>query len=479
MRNAVIGSALLTGLVSCSQPVEKHELVKPNIILVYLDDMGYGDLGLTGALGFTTPHLDKMANEGLFFTHFYAPQAVCSASRAGILTGCYPNRLGIAWAFDHMSMTGLNPEEMTIASMLKQKDYATAVYGKWHLGHHKEFLPLNHGFDEFYGIPYSNDMWPFHPNAPEYYPPLPLIEGDSTIATNPDQRYFTRDFTLRTIDFIQRNQDQPFFVYLAHPMPHVPLFVSEDFEGISEQGLYGDVMMELDWSMGVILETLRDLKLEKNTLVIFTSDNGPWLNYGNHAGSTGGLREGKGGTFEGGQRVPAIFWWPGTIEPGLICNRLAAGIDVLPTIAELTGAPFPEKKIDGVSLVPLLMGDMNANPRNEFLYYYRRNSLQAVRSGNWKLVFEHPGRTYEGFLPGDDGLPGSANENFIFPKALFDLRRDPAETYDVMEKYPEIVKQLEEIADRARYDLGDDIMGVEGKNRREPGRIIIQESINP
>jgi arylsulfatase len=479
MRNAVVGSALLTGLLSCTQQGNETKINPPNIILVYLDDMGYGDLGRTGALGYTTPHLDQMASEGLFFTHFYAPQAVCSASRAGLLTGCYPNRLGIAWAFDHMSMTGLNPEEMTIASMLKQKDYVTAVYGKWHLGHHKEFLPLNHGFDEYYGIPYSNDMWPFHPNAPEYYPPLPLIEGDSVIATNPDQRYFTRDFTLRTIDFVKRHQDQPFFVYLAHPMPHVPLFVSEDFDGKSEQGLYGDVMMELDWSMGIILETLRDLNLEKNTLVIFTSDNGPWLNYGNHAGSTGGLREGKGGTFEGGQRVPAIMWWPGTIQPGLVCNRLAASIDVLPTIAELTGAPLPEKKIDGVSLVLLLMGDMDANPRNEFLYYYRRNSLQAVRSGNWKLVFEHPGRTYEGFLPGDDGIPGGANENFLFPKALYDLRRDPAEVYNVMEKYPEIVKQLEEIADRARYDLGDDIRGIEGKNRREPGRISDEEPANP
>ncbi|MBW6480118.1 MAG: sulfatase [Bacteroidales bacterium] len=478
MRNAVVGSALLTGLLSCTQQGNEAKIIPPNIILVYIDDMGYGDLGRTGALGFTTPHLDKMANEGLFFTHFYAPQAVCSASRAGILTGCYPNRLGIAWAFDHMSMTGLNPEEMTIATMLKQKDYATAVYGKWHLGHHKEFLPLNHGFDEFYGIPYSNDMWPYHPGTPQYYPPLPLIEGDSTIATNPDQRYFTRDFTLRTIDFVKRHQDQPFFVYLAHPMPHVPLFVSEDFDGISEQGLYGDVMMELDWSVGTILETLRDLNLEKNTLVIFISDNGPWLNYGNHSGSSGGFREGKGTTFEGGQRVPAIFWWPGTIESGLICNRLAAGIDVLPSIAELTGAPLPDKKIDGVSLVPLLMGDMDANPRNEFLYYYRRNSLQAVRSGNWKLVFEHPGRTYEGFLPGDDGIPGSANENFLFPKALYDLRRDPAEAYDVMEKYPEIVSELEEIAERARYDLGDDISGVEGKNRREPGRLKIEEQLN-
>ncbi len=478
MRNAIVGSALLTGLISCTAQEEKKEIKAPNIILVYLDDMGYGDLGRTGALGFTTPEIDQMANEGMFFTHFYSPQAVCSASRAGLLTGCYPNRLGISGAFDHTSLVGLNPDEMTIASMLKQVGYATAVYGKWHLGHHKEFLPLNHGFDEFYGIPYSNDMWPFHPTAYNYYPPLPLYEGNEVIATNPDQRYFTRDFTLRTIDFIERNQDNPFFIYLPQPMPHVPLFVSEDFEGISEQGLYGDVMMELDWSMGVILETLRDLNLEKNTLVIFTSDNGPWLNYGNHAGSSGGLREGKGGTFEGGQRVPAIFWWPGTIEPGQVCNRIGSGIDVLPTLAQLTGSPLPEKMIDGVSLMPLLMGDLDANPRNEFLYYYRRNSLQAVRSGNWKLVFEHPGRTYEGFLPGDDGVPGSANENFLFQKALYDLRRDPAEVYNVMEKYPEIVKQLEEIADRARIDLGDDLKGIEGKNRRETGRVKTEELVN-
>ncbi|MEE4178478.1 MAG: sulfatase [Bacteroides sp.] len=471
MRNVIVGSALLTGLASCSQPGEKQEQICPNIILVYLDDMGYGDMGRTGALGFTTPHLDQMANEGLSFTHFYSPQAVCSASRAGLLTGCYPNRLGIAWAFDHTSLTGLNPEEMTIASMLKQKDYATAVYGKWHLGHHKDFLPLNHGFDEFYGIPYSNDMWPFHPGTPNYYPPLPLFEGDSVIETNPNQADFTRDFTLRAIDFIKRQRKKPFFVYLAHPMPHVPLFVSEDFEGKSEQGLYGDVMMELDWSVGSILQTLKDLKLEKNTLVIITSDNGPWLNYGNHSGSSGGLREGKGTTFEGGQRVPAIFWWPGTIEPGKVCNRLAAGIDVLPTIAEITGADLPRKKIDGVSLLPLLKGDFEANPRKEFLYYYRQNSLQAVRSGSWKLVFEHPGRTYKGFLPGDDGIPGSANENFLFPKALYDLRRDPAEAYDVLAKYPEIAEELERIAEKARLDLGDDLKNVPGQNRREPGRV--------
>lgn len=471
MRSVIIGSALLTGLASCSQQGKKQEQISPNIILVYLDDMGYGDLGRTGALGFTTPHLDQMANEGLLFTHFYSPQAVCSASRAGLLTGCYPNRLGIAWAFDHTSLTGLNPEEMTIASMLKQKDYATAVYGKWHLGHHKEFLPLSHGFDEFYGIPYSNDMWPFHSGTPNYYPPLPLFEGDSVIETNPNQANFTRDFTLRTIDFIKRQGKNPFFVYLAHPMPHVPLFVSEDFEGKSEQGLYGDVMMELDWSVGSILQTLKDLKIDKNTLVIFTSDNGPWLNYGNHSGSSGGLREGKGTTFEGGQRVPAIFWWPGTIEPGKVCNRLAAGIDILPTIAEITGGALPKKKIDGVSLLPLLKGDFEANPRKEFLYYYRRNSLQAVRSGNWKLVFEHPGRTYEGFLPGDDGIPGSANENFLFPKALYDLRRDPAEAYDVLAKYPEIAEELERIAEKARLDLGDDLKNVPGQNRREPGRV--------
>ena len=465
-------SVLFITISSCntvSKDKQKNEL--PNIILIYLDDMGYGDLSITGATGYRTPNLDKMANNGMFFTHFYSPQAVCSASRAGLLTGCYPNRIGFAGALSHRSTTGISDEEETIAEVLKKKGYATAIFGKWHLGFQEQFLPLNHGFDEFLGIPYSNDMWPYHPTGT--YPDLPLIENDkiaNPAITPDDQSLFTTQFTERTIDFIKRNQEKPFFVYLPHPMTHVPLHVSDKFKGKSEQGLFGDVMMEIDWGVGQIMKALEETGLDKNTLMIFTSDNGPWLNYGNHAGTTGGLREGKGTSFEGGQRVPCLMMWKGTIPAGVVCNKLASAIDVLPTLAAITGAPLPGNKIDGVNLLPLIKGNLEATPRKAFYYYYRRNSLEAVRNENWKLVFPHPGRSYEGFQPGNDGKPGPVNNNFQFEGGLYDLRRDPGERYDVSESYPEIVENLQKIAKEARNDLGDDLMGVEGENRRKPGQ---------
>jgi len=443
-----------------------------NFILIYIDDMGYGDIALTGAIGYNTPNLDKMAGSGIFFSRYYSPQAVCSASRAGLLTGCYPNRVGFRGALDHTAKTGINAEEETIAEVLKKKGYATAAFGKWHLGHHKQFLPTNNGFDEYFGIPYSNDMWPNHPTSKNYYPELPLFESEKVVKTNPDQSQFTTEFTKRTINFIRKNQKNPFFVYLAHPMPHVPLFVSDKFKGKSELGLYGDVMMEIDWSVGQIMQTLKDLKLEENTLVIFTSDNGPWLNYGNHAGSSGGLREGKGTTFEGGQRVPCLMMWKGVISPGTVNNNLVAGMDILPTIANIADAPLPDKKIDGVNIFPLLKGEKVEPPRKSFYYYYRNNNLEAVQDGQWKLVFPHKGRTYVGFEPGKDGLPGRANENSEVAAGLYDLRRDPGEQYNVLEFYPEIVQKLEKIAIEAREDLGDDLTNNPGKNRREPGKIL-------
>ncbi|MCA1761326.1 MAG: sulfatase, partial [Bacteroidales bacterium] len=336
--------------------------------MIYIDDMGYGDIALTGAIGYTTPNIDRMAASGMFFSRYYAPQAVCSASRAGLLTGCYPNRVGFRGALDHTAKTGINAEEETIAEVLKKKGYTTAAFGKWHLGHHKQFLPTNNGFDEFFGIPYSNDMWPNHPTNKNYYPELPLFEGEEVVKTNPDQSQFTTDFTERTIQFIQKNKTKPFFVYLAHPMPHVPLFVSNKFKGKSQQGLYGDVIMEIDWSVGQIMKTLKELNLEENTLIIFTSDNGPWLNYGNHAGSSGGLREGKGTTFEGGQRVPCLMMWKGVISPGTVNNNLVAGMDILPTIASIAGAPLPPKKIDGVNILSLLKGENVEPPRKSFYY---------------------------------------------------------------------------------------------------------------
>lgn len=446
----------------------------PNIVLIYLDDMGYGDLSLTGAMGYHTPNIDRMAQEGLMFTHFYSPQAVCTASRAGLLTGTYPNRLGLAGALSHASKIGIADQEETLAEVLKKKGYATAIYGKWHLGFQQQFLPTRHGFDEFYGIPYSNDMWPYHPERPDEFPDLPLFDMEKIV--NPavsaaDQAQFTTDFTQRTVDFIKKNQDRPFFVCLPQPMPHVPLYVSDKFKGKSKQGLYGDVMMEIDWSVGEIMKTLKETGLEENTLVIFTSDNGPWINYGNHAGSTGGLREGKGTTFEGGQRVPCLMRWKGRLAEGLVIPNLASAIDILPTLADITGAPLPSHKIDGVSLLPLMQGDLSAHPRKAFYYYYRQNNLQAVRNERWKLVFPHPGRTYEGFEPGVDGSAGKVNESHAIAGGLYDLRRDPGERYDMSAFYPEVVKELEALADEARADLGDDLQNITGPNRREPGRV--------
>ena len=370
MKAIIPCSAAMVAAMMAGTPVTAAKLPQPpNVVLVYLDDMGYGDLTITGATGYSTPNIDRMASQGVFFSHYYSPQAVCSASRAGVLTACYPNRVGFAGAIDHSAKMGISNEEQTIAQVLKKRGYTTAAFGKWHLGFQKQFLPTQHGFDEFLGIPYSHDMWPNHPSAGKYYPPLPLIEGDQVIKTNPDNTQFTTLFTEKAVDFIRRSKTKPFFLYLAHPLPHVPLAVSDKFKGKSKQGLYGDVMMEIDWSIGQILQTLKELKLEKNTLVIFTSDNGPWINYGNHAGSTGGLREGKGTSFEGGQRVPCLMLWKGTIPEGFVCNKLVSGIDILPTLAAISGAALPEKRIDGVNILSLMKGDINANPRKSFYFY--------------------------------------------------------------------------------------------------------------
>jgi len=443
---------------------------QPNIIVILMDDMGYGDIGTQGAIGYETPNLDKMGNEGMRFTRFYSVQAVSGASRAGLLTGCYPNRIGFSGAPGPDAVTGINENESTMAEVLKQKGYACAAYGKWHLGHHTKFLPTHNGFDEYYGIPYSNDMWPHHPTGT--YPDLPLYEGDKVIAYNPDQSQFTTNFTERAIQFIDKNKKRPFFIYLAHPMPHVPLFVSDKFKGKSKQGLYGDVMMEIDWSVGQILQKLRKEGLDENTLVVVTSDNGPWINYGNHAGSTGGLREGKGTSFEGGQRVPCLMQWKGTVPAGSVCNKLAVNIDLLPTFAHISGAAMPSHKTDGVNLFSLLQGDTKSTPRTSFLYYYRRNSLEAVSDGEFKLIFPHPTRTYEGFAPGNDGMPGRVDENkMLEEKILIDLRRDPGERYNVLSQYPEAAGRLEQMANEAREDLGDDLQKKEGKNRRAIGTL--------
>ncbi len=456
------------GTASCEQ-----EKDYTNFIVINIDDMGYGDLGCTGAIGYQTPNIDKMASEGVRFTHFYSAQAVSGASRMGLLTGCYPNRLHFSGAPDHTSKVGINAGEETMAEVLKKGGYSCAAYGKWHLGHLPEFLPTNNGFDEYYGIPYSNDMWPNHPISKNYYPELPLYEGTEVVELNPDQSQFTTNFTSRTIQFIDKNKNTPFFIYLAHPMCHVPLFVSDKFKGKSEQGLFGDVIMEIDWSVGEILKKLKETGLDDNTLVIFTSDNGPWFNYGNHAGSPGGLREAKGASFEGGQRVPMIAWWKDIPHPGQICNRLASNIDLLPTFAEIAGVELPKNKIDGVSILPLIKQEKGANPRKDFYYYYRNNSLEAVSNGYWKMIFPHKHRTHIGFIPGKDGMPGNSNEFFeLKDTLLINLRNDPGERYNVMGEYPNVQKELLNIAAKAKYELGDDLSSVEGCERRPIGRAL-------
>lgn len=451
---------------------------QPNVVVIFMDDMGYGDPACYNGLQYQTPNIDRLAAEGMRFTNFYTAQAVCSASRAALLTGCYPNRVGISGALMPWAKVALNPQEETIASLLKKSGYRTGMIGKWHLGSKAPYLPVHYGFDEYLGLPYSNDMWPVNydgkpitdtGNNKSKYPPLPLLEGDKPVRfinTLEDQGELTSIYTKRASEFIKKNKNNPFFLYLAHSMVHVPIAASPKFKGKSDLGLFGDVMMEVDWSVGEIMKTLRENGVDKNTLVVFTSDNGPWLNFGNHAGNTGGLREGKGSSWEGGQREPCIMRWPGTIQAGTICNKISATIDLLPTIAHITGANLPTNKIDGVNIFPLLLNDPDANPRDELAYYYKRNDLEAIRKGRWKLVFPHLSRTYLKNLPGQDGWPAPTPEVKV-EMALFDLSTDPGETIDVKAQNGDVVKALQIVADKYRRDLGDDLTNVAGANVRK------------
>lgn len=427
---------------------EENSQTSPNIVLIFADDMGYGDVGSFGAEYIHTPHLDQMAQEGIRLTDFYATPN-CSPSRAALLTGSYPQRVGIPWVVGPAgpswtagkSDVGLNPEEETIAELLKEKGYATACIGKWHLGHYKQHLPVHHGFDEFYGLPYSNDMWPA---TDPVYAPLTLLEGENpvdTIATLEDQAKLTGLYTERAVEFISSNKNNPFFLYFAHSMPHVPINASEQFQGNSEKGLYGDVIQEIDWSVGKVLQTLDSLGLEENTLVVFTTDNGPWLVYGNHAGSAEPFREGKHTTFEGGVRVPFIARWPGKIAANTESDAIAGLIDLLPTISEIAGVSRPDLPIDGQSLWPLLSGgDSSAR---EVHYFFHTHELQAVRKGQWKLHLPHQYQTVT--EPGSDGERGET-VNQQLERSLFDLEADPGEENNVASQHPAIVEELQKLA---------------------------------
>ena len=483
----------LCGLLSL-MPTEQSKTVKtvgPNIVLIFADDLGYGDLGCYGAKRIRTPNLDRMAKEGMRFTNFYVSQAVCSASRASLLTGAYCNRLGLEGALNPTSPIGIHEDEVLLSELCKQQGYATALYGKWHLGHQAKFNPLRHGFDEYFGLPYPNDCSnQYHPVV-RTFPPLPLMEGEKVVAEEPDQSQFTRQFTERAVRFIEKHKDRPFFLYLPHVMPHVPIFASAQFKGKSPGGLFGDTVEELDWSVGEVLAALKKHGLDENTLVIFTSDNGPFLSYGNHAGSAGPLRGGKLTCFEGGVRMPCLMRWPGKIPAGRECPELCATIDFVPTLVPLIGAKLPNRILDGKDILPLMLGKPGAKSPHEAYLYFAGTELHAIRSGDWKLHFPHPYLEVHG-EPGKDGKPA----NFANIKAeslakfglegiasrhgykvlhtgleLYNLKDDIGESKNVAEKHPDVVHRLQALADKAREDLGDALKGMKGKNTRPPGRV--------
>ncbi|MCA9039568.1 MAG: sulfatase [Planctomycetaceae bacterium] len=462
------GILVLAAIFSMTELIADEANSLPNVVIVFTDDQGYADVGVFGADGFETPHIDQIARDGCQFTSFYVAQAVCSASRAALLTGCYPNRIGIRGALGPGQKMGINSSETLLPEIFKQRGYATAIYGKWHLGDAPEFLPTRHGFDEYFGLPYSNDMWPKHPTAGDRFPPLPLIENETVIELNPDQTQLTKRYTEHAVDFIERNQAKPFFLYLAHSMPHVPIFASEDFTGTTKRGLYGDVISEIDWSVGQIQDTLKRLNLDQNTIIIYTSDNGPWLSYGAHGGSAKPLREGKGTAWEGGVRVPCVMSWPGHIPAGTVCNELAATIDILPTMANIIDAKLPRTKIDGKNILSLMLSEDEAKSPHDAYYYFWQDELHAVRSGPWKLHFPH---TYRHVVePGVDGQPGQQT----YPKtemALYNLDQDISESQNLLEQYPEVAGRLQRYALKARTELGDTLVKTEATERREPGRI--------
>jgi arylsulfatase A len=462
---SIATSCAASNKVACA-----HSAKLPNIIIVFIDDMGWADVGFNGGTHVKTPRLDQMAREGMVLSDFYVAQPVCSASRSALLTGCYPNRIGITGALGPHAKHGISNGETTIAEMCKQNGYATAIFGKWHIGHLAPFLPTNHGFDVFEGIPYSNDMWPMHPEAKKgTYPPLPYFKNAKVVRTQPDQAQFTKDFTNLTIDFIKDHKDEQFFVYLPHPMVHVPLYVSEEWDGATGMGIYADVVAEIDDGVGRIIDTVKTLGIADNTLVIFTSDNGPWLSYGDHAGQTGIYREGKGTTFEGGVRVPFVAWWPGMIPAGAISSEPVMTIDILPTLAKWMDTAPPEG-IDGKNVAALFEGKQGAtSPHEAYFFYYRTNDLEAIRSGKWKLHFPHGYRSMVDNPVGNGGTPGKYDYSVKTGLELYNLHTDPSETTNVVRAYPDVMQKLLTLADSMRADLGDASTGVAPTGNREPG----------
>ena len=468
------GIYLSCSVASTERLIQPKQADLPNIVIIFTDDQGYQDLSCYGSPDIKTPHIDRMAKEGVRFTNFYVAQPVCSASRAALLTGCYPNRIGVHGAYFPMVGKGLHTDEVTIAEMLKPLGYTTGIFGKWHLGSEQQFLPYQQGFDEFYGISYSNDMWPLHPDNSQFqFDILPLIENDKVVDTLlTDQNNLTTSITERAVQFIENHKEDPFFVYVPHPMPHVPLYVNDQRNGLSNGGLYGDVIEEIDWSTGEILKALEKNGLKENTLVIFTSDNGPWLSYGGHSGKTGSLREGKGTAWEGGVRVPCVMQWSNKLPAGMEIEKPAMTIDLLPTIATFTGATLPNRTIDGADMSELLLGTQGTPHHEAYYFYYHTNELHGVLSGDgrWKLYFPHRYRTLNGRTGTNDGLPIPYEYNTTGVE-LYDLENDLSETTDVSYRHPEIVASLSALAEKARVEMGDKLTGRKGSGIRPAGRV--------
>ena len=434
----------------------------PNFVIIFCDDLGYADIGPFGSKNHRTPNIDRMAAEGRKFTSFYSTCGVCSPSRASLMTGCYPKRVGLhqsesgAWVLFPGNKRGLNPDEITVAEVLKKQGYATGMVGKWHLGDQPVFLPTRQGFDSYFGIPFSNDMGHDSRPKPYKYPPLPLLRDEQVVETEPDQRYLTKRYTEEAVGFITANKDRPFFLYLPHTMPHWPQYASEEFAGNSKNGKWGDAVEEIDWSTGVILDTLKKLEIDDRTLVVFTSDNGGAIN---HGASNAPLKGGKGSTWEGGMREPCVMRWPGKIPAGTACDEITSTLDIMPTLAKLAGTSAPSDRIiDGHDIWPLMAGEPEAKSPHQAYYYYHRGNFRAVRSGKWKL---NPGHT--------EPDPRNPKKPQTFQTQLYDLEDDIGETTNVAADNPEVVERLEALAERCREDLGDGARP--GKNCRRPGHV--------
>lgn len=445
----------------------------PNYVLIFCDDLGYGDLGCYGSKKNRTPRIDQLAKEGMRFTSFYSSSPVCTPSRASLMTGCYPRRVGMHedftghWVLIPRSRRGLHADEQTLPEVLKVKGYATACIGKWHLGDQPPHLPIAHGFDEYYGIPYSNDM----ASRRRGDPPLPLVKQTKVIEAPANQATLTQRYTREAVRFIERNKSKPFFLYVPHTFPHLPLFASKNFHGKSANGRYGDSVEEIDWSTGQIMDALKKFNLDKNTLVIFTSDNG---SNGRNGGSNAPLSGAKGGTMEGGMRVPMIARWPGRMPAGGICNELSSTMDFLPTFVGLSGGKLSGKKIDGHDIMPLLAGAKGATSPYEAFYFYRRRQLQAVRWGDWKW-----------HLPLKNTFPAWTtpnNKGRGRPGKLVNLETDLAEKIDVAEGNPKVMAKMRELVAHAEATLGNELR--QGKEQRpamtlKNSKPMVKDGVNP